>query len=1355
MKAVRLISGALLSKRASVFNIDIILGEKPVSTGAGHKQQEAGGGSGGHSIAGYEYQIDVSVWLALDLVLASRLAQELILEPATEEDIEADITEYEPGRLTSTAALDGYRLIVQAKLRSGDAWTVAGVKALLEHGDARPSAAKRLEDGKARYLLITSAGLNGGTRELRVRRAGSWPTSGDMPATIKRALPAGSAGRVAIIGNEDEERLATDIKTLLTESFRVPNAKLDDCRRTLREQALVRIGGAGGGRWTRAELEQIIRRHDGYIASSPELDNYVHPTNWSELRAAMGKRHAALIIGQSGTGKTMATRKLYEELRKDVPGLTRVPITLGPDQLRDNVTDPPVLYDIEDPWGRYDFDPKSRPWNDQLAQFFAKARPDRMIVATSRLDVAQSAGALETVKPWLVGLEAEHYGQVERQRLYRTRIDALPRKLQPIAKEREGAVLAELATPLEIQKFFDALPTLDDTDRRNPAGLVAEAIRRAHQDSIERTVVDQIEERGDVRAATVLWGLLKANGKLSLRLLREIEELLAEIGSEFEKGVSPLVKFFVAARNLRQAESTIAYYHPRVEAGIEQALNRERLVAKRTLRHLIDILVAPNGPGETWGIAASARLLLATDRTPKLKPAPSAAAQAKIDAWLASELAKGGREFEDNLNLAESAGSTDSNVSEIARFLLHRPKRTFEWMHIWGAPEHDEAWYARMRADPAVKAIVETFIRDVLPHARDDFRVSFVTEAERVAPGLTPAFLAAASTAVHYGVTNTYDAIAEGALGDLAGFEAIVDTAVAVRTLSAADRERDAEIHLAIVNGEYSEDHVEHLSDNEDGWTAGEFLEAYVQRVRATVGWRHLAEHRHRDRLLSYWLRELEKDEAPDPGEIAGAFAVGRGSKNEDRLWHVLAKAWNASFEPALVERIVEGHAEPQVRLAALTCLAERAPERLPTICRDIADLGQEGRLVEIAIDLGEMGLERSSLDGSRHGEAAERAVVLLPPLLKEISVAALALETNATPILSDQARQLLMRAGSPSEEVRLFRLTLDEHLPVFVPDDVRWLLANTEKANNAAEAIEAAVRHGMTPEIKAGLSHHFAAVVARALKAVAAPMSAPLTGPLLALANHKGSPVRKALVELLNGKPHPEHLPALLVLAKDDWSPRSFYMGEEDYYPIAQAAIGAIGKLGPMEDGVADELYRLAIDTRDPDVRYETFALLVRAADARFQGQLFELAVRPGRRTVQLAAARALMVGHARVTLETVNRITPQLLASRIEGVASRLLLLVAMRAEMDHVLKAADALSALEKRRVLLLLLIWIVRDRDASAAERIARMLPANHAGVKWALAGAEGRLDDTALDDLGDPISVEQVLSFMRPKQKKKR
>lgn len=1317
------------------------------------EEADESGGSGNHSIAGYEYQIDVSVWLALDLVLANRLTHELVLEPASEEDIEGDLADNEPGRLTSIAMLDGYRLIVQAKLRGGDAWTVAGVKALLKHGDARPSAAKRLEDPKARYLLVTTAGLNGGTRGLRVRRAGSWPKPANTPATIKSALPAGSAGRVAIIGNEDEERLATDIRALLSESFRIPNARLEACRRALREQARTRIGGAGGGRWTRAQLEQVIRRHDGYIASSPELDHYVHPTNWGDLRAAITQRHAALIIGQSGTGKTMATRKLYEELRKETPGLARVSITLGPEQLREDNTEPPVLYDIEDPWGRYDFDPRSRPWNDQLAQFFAKARPDRMIVATSRLDVAQSAGALETVKPWVVGLEAEHYGGAERQRLFRTRIDALPRKLQVLATESERTVLSELATPLEIQKFFDAMPTLEDKERRNPAGLVAEAIRRAHQDSIERTVVDQIEERRDVRAAAVLWGLLKANDKLSLRLLRQIEESLAEHGTQFERGVSPLVTFFVAARNLRQAESTVNYYHPRVEAGIEKALDRDGLVARRTLRLLIDILVSPTGPGEAWGIAASARLLLALDRTPHLKPEPSATAQAKIDAWLAAELAKGGKAFEHNLRLAEAAGSRESNVSEAARFLLNRPDRSFGGMLLWGPLERDEAWYTQMRADPEVKIVVETFIRDVLPNAREDFRGNFVTEAERVAPGLTPAFLAAAAKAVHYGFTYTEDAIADGALNDLDGFEAIVDAAIAVRTPSEDDRRRADETYLAIINGEYSEDYAEHLAENDDGWTAGEFLEAYVRRVRKTVGWRHLVGHRHRDQLLCYWFRELAKSETPDQEEVFGAFAVGLGTTDEDKLWHALSKAWDPSFEQALVDRIIDGHAEPRIFRAALTCLTERAIERLPAICQHLAALRQEGRMVEIALELGELRDKRSGIEGSRYSDEDDYTEALLPAPLKSVSDAAFALETKQTPALSDDARALLARVESPSEEVRLFRVILDKHLQTFIADDVQWLLANTEDASNAVEAIDVAIRRGMTAEIEAGLTHRFANVVARALKAIATPITPPLPNTLLALAQHKGSPVRRALAEVLETKPHPDHLPALILLAKDEWSRHSPYTGEDADYPIAQTAVAALAKLGPIGNAAADDLYRLAIDTRDSDVRYGIFFLLVRAADPQFQARLFELAVSPGRRNVRQAAAAALLASCEEVAPEIVERITPQLLGSRLEVVASRLLLLVALRGQIDQLLEAAEVLSTSAKRRVLLLLAIWVVRNRDTSAADRIARMLPANHAGVKWALAGAGGNLNDSCLDDLGDPISVEQVLLFMRPTKKK--
>lgn len=1305
-------------------------------------------------MTGYEYQIDVSVWLALDLVLSSEFANEVVLEPATEEDIEADLAETEPGRVVTTAKVEQYRLIVQAKHRSGDVWSVAGVKNLLKHGTNRPSAASRLADLRNRYLLVTSAAVNGGAQGLQVRSAGLWPKAADIAVSIKNALPVGSAGRVAIVGNQDFERLERDIKALLTEKLRVPHARLEECRLKLRDDARARMGGAGGGRWTRAELQEAIRSHDGYIASSPELEHYIKPTNWAEIKEAMRERNAALIIGQSGTGKTMATLKLYDELRKEVPGLTRVPIKFGPNQIRDDRTPPPVLYDIEDPWGRYDFDPISRPWNDQLAQHFVHARPDRLVVATSRLDVARSSGALHTVKRWEVSLEAEHYGVRERQHLYQTRIGDLPRNVQTLAKENQEVVLAELATPLEIQKFFDALATSAERKKRSDSQLISNAIQRAHQDSIERTVVDQVEARNDVRAAAVLWGMLKANDKLSLQLLRQIDGALADASDAFEKGAAPLANFFVAARNLRQSESTVSYYHPRVEAGIEQALKRTETVAVKSLRHLIKTLCYPDGPDEAWGVAASARLLYALDKTPELRPKPSADVQAKIDAWLIYAVCSGGKEFERNLRLAESVGSSASNVAEVARFLLHRPDPSFGGFMVWGAPKHPEAWYERMRADESVRVVVETFIREVLPYGRDDFCANFVAAIERLAPSLTPAFLDAASTAVHFGCISSEDAISTGALRDLQGFEAIVDLAVAELTPSQAELQRAAEFMLGWKNKEFNEEYAQHYAEDDSGWTARKFLAGYIDKVRATLGWRHLLEHRHRDHLLPHWLNRLDRDLPPSVDELKCIYQVIQHKAGEDTLWLVLTKHWVPEFEQDLVDLVNAGHQHHCIRIAALACLIENAGDRFPSLIDRLIREGNEARLVEIAVELGDLRRQHDAPEKHREKGIEHWTAPLLLSPLDEISHAAYALEKKLTPVLSTEAQSLVKRIIPWSEEVRAFRMKLDAYVPVGSAEDARWLLAHSDDEKAAELAIDFAIRRGMAKDVQAGLTHRFADVVAPALIAVASPLPAPLPPSILALAKNKGSRVCRTLADLLDAKPHPDHRAALLRLSKNEWSYQWAYNNEDEVFPIAQAAVNALGKLGALDAATADELYSLAIDTRDSDLRYAIFVLLVNQAEERFQEALMDIALNPGDKWIRQLAAHALMVGYARIVPSVLQRITPKVLTGKIPCVVSRLLLLLASEGEDEAILQAAETLSTSSKRRVLLLLAIWVLQENEQHLAERIGRMLPPSSMGVSWALAGGEGKLHEAALDDLGDPTCVDQVLQFMQPKNKEK-
>jgi hypothetical protein len=46
---------------------------------------------GNLGFAGYQYQIEVTIWVALDLMLAKGLADEVVIEPRSDEDLEASV----------------------------------------------------------------------------------------------------------------------------------------------------------------------------------------------------------------------------------------------------------------------------------------------------------------------------------------------------------------------------------------------------------------------------------------------------------------------------------------------------------------------------------------------------------------------------------------------------------------------------------------------------------------------------------------------------------------------------------------------------------------------------------------------------------------------------------------------------------------------------------------------------------------------------------------------------------------------------------------------------------------------------------------------------------------------------------------------------------------------------------------------------------------------------------------------------------------------------------------------------------------------------------------------------------------
>lgn len=1323
--------------------------------------EEQPGGAGRDGLAGYEYQMDVSVWLALDLLLANKQAHELVLEPASQEDLEAALEEHEPGRATERLQVGNYILVVQAKLRTGDAWTAAGIKALLAYGsDQRVSAAKRLADPKVRYLLVTSAALNGKAKDLGVRNPGVWPKIPEMPASILRSLPNNAAGRVAVIGGEDEERLTGDIKRLLVDAFRVPNALGENCLKALREEARIRMKGTADGVWRREDLEHVIRQHEGYLASSPETENYVKPTNWPDLLQVMREKHAALIIGQSGTGKTLATDVLYQDLRREIPGLKRVKVAGGPSQMRDDQTLSPVLFDIEDPWGRFDFDEERRSWNDQLDKFFANARHDRMIVATTRRDVADSAKVLKTMRPWLVPLEAEHYGDAQRARLYRTRIPALPWELRLPVGKAEGTVLAALATPLEIQKFFDAVPTLDRKHLSDEA-FIAEAIRSAHENSIERTVVEQIEHRHDICAATVIWALLKVADKFSLSHLRALEEELAGRDDALNRGVVPLVQFFVAARNLRQKEDSIAYYHPRVEAAIEQALRGDRLTAAKTLGLLISIWVSIDGETEQ-GAGIAAKLLAALPNGSRFNVRLNSETARVVDAYLEARLAEPGRKLEEELRLAAVAGSKASGPSEVARYLLHREDRRFSFsLDHWWKPERDEAWYSNHGSDPATRPLVERFIREVLPFSHGRYGKNFARDVKRLVPEITGAFLDAAHQIVWLGVTNSDDAIAEGALDDLAGFDAVLEKAFQELTPTEEEKAKKQALRLALVNGEYSDEYAEHIQDDEDGYTASEFLKAYVRRVRTTVGWQHLASHVHRDRLRPYWLRELLDevrdqdrdldDSDPEPpkttihsDEIKGVFACAYNTEDEDDLWYVLNSVWEDRYLSSLLGRVRKGHQSSKIRLAATTCLIERGSTHLQDFWNELLSEGATFRLVEIALDLAHLRHKKAG-DWRDHGSAASAAMTSLPQPFLEMGEAYLDILNDRLCTINEETRHMVEAIQERTEDIRRLRLAIAVPGGPCWREDSEWLLSNAEDPDIAVEALRAAEKAELADVLDRSLNHKFADTRAEALRAMARKLVAPLPASLLDMVSDKGKSVRMALGTLLDAKIDPAHIPTLLRLVRDNYSTGSHYEDNNAVLPIARNAVDAIKKYGTLTQEDAEELKGIAISTDDPILRGNIFDVLATNGDTFGQKLLFDLATKPGRHSVRRLAATGLLSAG---TPEIVAKITVELLASQIASVAAILTIILGGEGAAAQVKAAAKELTANPDRRVLIVLLTRLVHEQDPGLAMEVAEMLPENHPALKWALGGEIDWKNDRQLSDLGDPATCSEVFRYMK-------
>ncbi len=385
--------------------------------------------------------------------------------------------------------------------------------------------------------------------------------------------------------------------------------------------------------------------------------------------------------------------------------------------------------------------------------------------------------------------------------------------------------------------------------------------------------------------------------------------------------------------------------------------------------------------------------------------------------------------------------------------------------------------------------------------------------------------------------------------------------------------------------------------------------------------------------------------------------------------------------------------------------------------------------------------------DFEEQHSVAESAFMKLPPQFVEIFRAELDLYSKKSYIFSDIARDTLATILNAGFFVRTLRLKFDANISMPIEDDIRWALEEINDKEIAILAIEAALRHEMTKEIHTAIDHQFAHVASRALTAVAASLAAPLPARLLALAEHRASPVRKALAEALKAKPNVAHKATLIKLARDQWSRYSIYDDNNSIYPIARIATSALFDVTPLTNADHLDLLAIAIDTSDKDLRYSIFLLLLNS-DTRTQKNILNIAENPGRSVVRSSAAFALLQKHEHLEQIVIDRIHVNLLTTHYNPVTCIFAILIGLREEISAVRAVAEKLATSPKRRVLLLLILWALHDRDKGAAAEIATMLPPGHTAVAWALGEPVSEIDEAIIADLGDHAVCADVLHYMK-------
>ena len=949
------------------------------------------------------------------------------------------------------------------------------------------------------------------------------------------------------------------------------------------------------------------------------------------------------------------------------------------------------------------------------------------------------AKADEGLKRWTVVLDADQYRDGELADIYDKRMELLATELQAKALDFRTDALEALETPFEIDLFFTYMADGPEPDEVDPA-FFRRILTLAHRDAVEGVVVSYLNASDQTGWSAIIWALLTARSQFDRSQLIGLSRQLRITDPTFFDGLEKLVNRLVATRHLRQPGQTVSFSHPSVRAGFEIFIKENWARSETALTSMISALTQLGGSQRDWALETAARSLKAiadligTAENLDMEFGADSASRARIDAWLEESMVDPRADFRPVLQLASDVGTPNSTPSELARWFIQGIRRGGQFfLDRWQPPSFDDAWYERVSADPRSFVIADRFVREQLPGDRDGFGDTFSNELDRIASGLTPAFLAAARKLVGSGFDRNVGAVAAGAVRDLDRYEDVLEAALneLARLRHSYEREgkerlraiEDGECDAAVEEG-YQSQH------EDDGYAAGIFVDAYVKQVRAIGRWRTLVEHARVAELCRAWADDVARASGSvSLEEVRTLIAVTRSNNYEDRAWAAAREHWRASLSSDLEQRILSNPGDQGLRGALAYCALIKAPAVLAQCFERLA--ATPASFVHLLVDAH---AAQRHISSKTRAQRIQSLLVILPGVAVEI-FQALPVNDKAASAVGQDALSLLDRAteaATPS--------LLDEIVPIMIASSGnpsaairRWLIESTDH-RLAKAAAEAAILIEDDALVWLALDHSRADAREAALTYLAARLPDPLPMRLLDFSSDPGSRVRRALVRIIATRRCAEHKIVLRLLIDDDWSDAEVFHNEEPSYPIAREAVAGLAAYGSLSDDIGEALLFRAERTDDRSLGMVALETAAQCCSPAIRKKIWALSFIDQARWVRVDAIDALRQGDV-VESEILEAITAKLLLRLAPPLAASACILLATHGRVEAVVEAMERVAHSTKRRAMLLLGVCSLAARDRPAALGLLELLGSGHPARRLLDLDDGERLPNTVLDDLG--------------------